>query len=830
MKPARLILAALLILATCSADDALPPELQRLMRPVAPYVLDGGASETILLPSDGSAVTFAQSQQAQTLVRFSKPGTYFLRVDVKAGTWSDWQSVAIHVVSAKDTGLAVSRFPAPPAPGIHPRIFLNPEDLPALRARLKNTVVGREQAKKLAVNSLLMRHGAKGYDPKSPLAKAMDGSPLVGNVGYFAKPSETYRKLVAGDLKALGDTIRDMDGDVARLGDQMAAEALWCLISEDEKDAKDVAAAITTWARIVTPTIKTEDDWQWNGGIHGLVTYPKQEMGRLFDKVGRENVGLCYDFIYNYMTSEQRDIVRAMIAKATAGRKGFGFEQRHYARVGNWITFHTTALMLLSLAIEGEPGCDPEIYRKGAEVFRDYYHYSVFADGESYESIGKGGAYPLIVVPMAKRGDWVAANPHLRNYFRQYLFRCLQPYGGHYIALSTLGDSDLSGRKVLDACIGKFLYPDDPVIELVYRNYVGEDYGGGFGTSELIPLTLWGQDFKTPAGQPWDWDKTQPLTYVGRDQGLVVTRSDWSKDALYLFFDCGSNIRDLGHYDPARNLFILSALGRNWIADTGKEELAEAHNVVLIDGQGASKCPGRLVHVQDRNDYTALCGDAKFAYDWKWSRGLKTKGDVDPTTVNDIRFEPLPERWMQTPLTHLYSFFSPYRLAREPYNPVRRAYRSALLRRGAHPYVVIADEIQKDDQARRYEFLLRLPDDLEKQVKVTGNDITLTDPGTDRRLLVRFITPGAIEVTPRRVLLRKDMNKSKPVLSIAVQAVKPEYRVLFYPYRAGTPLPKTVWDTQRGELALDFGDQRDTCHFMVNSPGYPTLTVQTTQP
>jgi hypothetical protein len=865
MKPSPALLTAL-FLALNSVSPAqskeitpLPPGLERLMPPSTPYTLDAGASKTLLLPaegpaqttvnlsvraaeagktepmtfawsvsapSDASSVSFADSKKAQTRVQFKKSGSYFLRVDVKAREWTAWESVVIHVVSPRETGLAVSRFSAPPKPGVHPRIFFNPEELPALRERLKNTVIGREQAKKLAANSALLRQGMKGYDPKSPASKSLDGSPLVDNFGYFARSSVPYQKLVAGDPKALGDTIANMSGDISRLAEQMAGEALWCLITEDEKGAKDVAAAITTWAKIVSPTLKPEDDWQWDGQSFGQIKYGKQEMGRIFDKVGHDNLGLCYDFIYNYMTAEQRDTVRSFIATATAGRIGYGFDQPHYVRVGNWITFHTAALMILSLAIEGEKGYDPEIYRQGAEVFNDYYHYSVLEDGESFESIGKGGAAPLIVAPMAKRGNWVAANPHLRNYFRRYLPYCTEPYGEHFIALSSLGDSDLTGGKLIDVCLAKTLYPDDPMIELAYRNFAVKGYAGGFSMEGLLPLTLWGQDFKIPYGQNWEWDKTQPLTYVGRDQGLVVTRSDWSKDALYLFFDCGSNIRDMGHYDPARNLFILSALGRNWIADTGKEELAEAHNVVLIDGKGSSKGPGKLVDVQDTRDFTALCGDAKFAYDWLWERGSRTKGEVEPITVNDIRFEPQPERWMQTPLTYLYSFFSPFRLARLPYNPVQRAYRTALLRRGEHPYTLIADDIQKDDQTHRYEFILRLPDDLEKQVKVDGNDIILSDPGTDRRLLVRFLTPSAIEVTPRRVLLRADLKKEKPLLSVAANAVQPDFRVLFYPHHEGNPLPKSEWKPASRELILDVGSQHDVCLFSPGASGPPSITLR----
>jgi hypothetical protein len=40
-------------------------------------------------------------------------------------------------------GLAKDRFKAPPKPLTHPRIFFNPEDVPALRSGLKETTLGR---------------------------------------------------------------------------------------------------------------------------------------------------------------------------------------------------------------------------------------------------------------------------------------------------------------------------------------------------------------------------------------------------------------------------------------------------------------------------------------------------------------------------------------------------------------------------------------------------------------------------------------------------------------------------------------------------------------
>ena len=480
-------------------------------------------------PSDESAVHFTQGDAAKTGVTFTKAGSYFLRADVQAGTFKDWASVVIHVFDPKETGLAMQRFlPAPP-PGVHPRIFFNPEELPGMRVRLESTVFGREISKRLQINSDLLRHGQEGFNPKGPLGKLLDGSPSIVNVGFFAKGQSRYAKLINGDLTALGGDIPLMGGDIYQLAQSMAAEAFWCLIKEDHEGAKNVAAALTTWAKIITPTINPQDDWQWNGNS-GNHAYGTQQMGRIFDKVGRDQLGLCYDFVYNDMTDEQRQIVRKMISTATTGKNGYGMDQPHYARNGNWVTFHDTALMLTSLAIEGEEGYDPEIYKKGAEVFADFYQYSIFPDGESWESLGKGGASPLILMAMAKRGDWIIGNPHLYNYFTKYLPNCFEPYGYHYIALSTRGDSDLSGlAMVLDPVVAKYAYPNNAAIELIYRNALGESYGGALRSGPSSGACHVGtRTFKLRPGKRGNGINLSPLLT------WAVIRGSWLLDPIGL--------------------------------------------------------------------------------------------------------------------------------------------------------------------------------------------------------------------------------------------------------------------------------------------------------
>jgi len=151
---------------------AAPAEIRRLLPAPSRFDLDAGASQILPISASGMAVcevsvsvrphtedetaslsyqwsvsqkpegakvTIAQSRAASAKVSFSKPGAYFLRVDVSAEGWSDWQSVAVQVFDPVQTGFAMDRFKRPPEAGIHPRVFFNPEEVPALRDKLKNT-------------------------------------------------------------------------------------------------------------------------------------------------------------------------------------------------------------------------------------------------------------------------------------------------------------------------------------------------------------------------------------------------------------------------------------------------------------------------------------------------------------------------------------------------------------------------------------------------------------------------------------------------------------------------------------------------------------------
>jgi len=130
---------------------------------------------------------------------------------------------------------------------------------------------------------------------------------------------------------------------------------------------------------------------------------------------------------------------------------------------------------------------------------------------------------------------------------------------------------------------------------------------------------------------------------------------------------------------------------------------------------------------------------------------------------------------------------------RRPYNKVKKAFRSAILVRGAAPYVIIADDVVKDAAARRYVWHMQVASDVEIDTQ-NKSDIVLKDPKDDRRLLVRVLHPAKTDSKLESYAAGKSRGGKTIMgrrLLISCRAVDPRFRILLFPHRKGTGLPTT---------------------------------------
>jgi hypothetical protein len=244
-------------------------------------------------------------------------------------------------------------------------------------------------------------------------------------------------------------------------------------------------------------------------------------------------------------------------------------------------------------------------------------------------------------------------------------------------------------------------------------------------------------------------------------------------------------------------------------------------------------------------------------------------------SVNDFSFLKRTDAYLNRPLATLPSWIKPKGcidpMVRQPNFPVVRALRTAGLVRGAHPYAVVVDDIQKDDQPHDYTWYMTLeydvqiakiahPSDHEMDLILTGSDPTQAHaaglatsrpdivpfaldpsaaiPAGQPMLLVRFLhfnntDPDHIQTEAKTPTILEDPPPPNPKshylqrvrrLAVPVRAVSPDFKVLLYAYRQGDPLPVTTW-TGPASVTVAWPDQKDQVDFTAAPSGKTDVTI-----
>ena len=296
---------------------------------------------------------------------------------------------------------------------------------------------------------------------------------------------------------------------------------------------------------------------------------------------------------------------------------------------------------------------------------------------------------------------------------------------------------------------------------------------------------------------------------------------------MVLNFDI--NVQAIGggsHFHSNSTMFTVSALGRKWAIDRGFH-IAETkdNSLVLIDGRGQGFFPvgGKTAEYREEGNLTVIAGDASEPYHWM----TNSKNGIGVPYLAGFTWEPDTEQdivkkyaevarmdkehpW-KDPVAGLdYTY-------RASYNPVEKAFRTAALRRGkAHSYVLIVDDIKKNERSHRYDWLMQTPDDLEiKSNRDGGVILGSADPNDRRRLLVQMIGKSEEDKWKLENYEIKRSPETGDVSSFGMgkrliyisQAIEPEFKVLLYPYREGAALPRT--SLNQSLLKFSWPDQKD---------------------
>jgi hypothetical protein len=200
---------------------------------------------------------------------------------------------------------------------------------------------------------------------------------------------------------------------------------------------------------------------------------------------------------------------------------------------------------------------------------------------------------------------------------------------------------------------------------------------------------------------------------------------------------------------------------------------------------------------------------------------------------------------------------------RAPWYPVQKAFRTVTLARGQHPYVLVVDDIRKDDAEHLYEWHMNMPPDI-ATVSINGADILLGDSTTRRgeaQLKNAFQgTTGLVPAKGDRLLLVRTLEAAVPDLPtlqpipmvasieykktddthqftgrsmgmgtqvvIGSRSVEPRFVILLYPHRQGDDLPVTTWNDDQTRLTVAFTGQTDTYDISTTPDGRRVFTLE----
>ena len=690
-------------------------------------------------------------------------------------------------VTYDDFGFAQERLTKVPPPGVHPRILISPEELPDLRRRVTDTEMGRVLLKNLR-------------------ARVTDAIKQPGEWG-----TRFYDALAAGDLANAKKLLAEKNGKPPQIGhyqpfiEAFALEALDALISKDETRGKKVGAALAIYTTIAEPAIDSAlaqplGDDVWRVKINGPTTGDWSSDQGARDLVGYHILGYTYDFAFNFMTDAQRAQVRRVISKVTRGELWMGARLPHHFRNWNWCAVGLSQ-PLLALAIEGEDGYDPRVFKMGVDIARDYFSYGISENGFSTEAVGYTQfglvwANPFVVAA-ARRGENQLTQNHHRAMIDWYL-HSMEPLALSLGQTSTNadweqiqralpqswtshGDGGDEGPAIWTMAMWKYFYPRDPKIDLLWRVVVNKNRGAPFtGPFHLIEPLLFANDAPISL-KPDEAEKLNlPLALFDPKRSSLIAHSGWNTNSAVLQFECRTDSVGSSHEHADRGAFTFSALGRQWAKDNFRSVETRHHNSILIDGlgQGFWPGPGKWLGLDDKGWALVAACDVKDCYDWWWPKEIKTE---DPKNFERFKFS----RW-QSNLTDAEQFQKdfagqilekdsrssvvehwqgfeahdprmwdedtwPVRLTN---NPVQRAFRTVAFVREPHPYLLVVDDIQKDSQERLYEWLMQMGMNT-AVARMAGNDIILCDASVpldencvpqprkgDRELLVRVLDYG----------------------------------------------------------------------------------------
>lgn len=812
----------------------------------------------------GTAVTSAKQSSSTVL---PEPESQYSADTILSGEMPNRKESPQVPFSFDTNGFAADRLYHVPASGVHPRILFAPEDLPRLRDQLKNTEAGKQ------ILSAIRAQVASGIDSAGSEENQLFHALLNSDQANVERLHPQKSHVAPGSNY----------GKKGGFDTDLELRCFLALLDDDKQRGQENAHALGSYARHLQPRIDAinaadhSGKW-WNG------------TREIFGK----QVAFAYDFSQPFMTSDDQKSVRHLIASASSGHYTLGMDLPHHWRNWNFIGM-ALHFPLLALAIEGEEGSDPRIYKRGVELLRDYLTYAVSPDGCGKEGVGyhtAGMAHAsILMLAAANRGDNLFTYSHYRD-MANWLLWCMQPFGG---AWNGSGDLAVFPPSISFVMPMKFFYPKIPKVDYLYQNQPivhSGDFSKAFASfpSELC-LTCPVDADRTEGGKLLDYhggrDLGFPDSLFDKLRGFLFAKTSWDPMATDMHFEARQDTTFASHDHAARGDFTFSSMGRAWAVNGFRETETKHHSCITIDDRGQGYFPTPAKWLGEFQNALATFGvvDLKYCWDWFWVKSVFVEPPerLQREHLEDylVPQERLLKRFSlkdfeKDPSASVVAYYKGYQagdprmwgedewVVRAPHYPVRKAFRTAGLVRGAHPYGLIMDDIRKDDAEHLYDWQMVVPTEVDL-VDMKGSDIILGDVWSPREetspgfspyrerglpkpgqgtplLLVRILQanqPDIPTLTPAARLETGEWVKTDDThqfagrsfgiakrLVIPSRSIQPDFKVLLIPFRAGEKPPETNWNEDRSIATLIWPDQHDEIRFKATTKGLTSVSIK----
>lgn len=473
-------------------------------------------------------------------------------------------------------------FKAPPAPYEHPRLYFNHEELREIRGRLHYTESGRKILEQL-------QRAVQGYERAASIPH------------YFT---------LTGDTDA-GVTY-DYDAKHSQLHVNLA---FYALIKADSDLAKTVIDAAVHMAEGQLRFIEVNRKDDTPTTINSFLNFQ--------NALGRNALAQVYDYLYIWMTDDQRDLLRSVLAAATHQADApLMWTIPQGMLTSNFVPWWTANMLTNVTAIEDEDGYDPIVAQEAQLAMTKFYLNGIFKDGSPREGLGKNALGAQALILLAKRGVHAIAYENVYNYVTKFHLHTIHPSGKFFIADDLWGGSrTISPGTKAETAVLKYAYPDDPVVDYVYRCAVrGEEY-----TAENLETvhTYSSGIVNCILGLDWSGDRdvhvhqqealnSEPTSRLFNYTNIAMDRTGWDTNAGYIYFNARVHG---GHPMPSRGTFVFHSLGRDWsIYPSGRSGHSDLHSVVMIDGHSTSGKFARMMAYDSDNERSIFAADLRTVY------------------------------------------------------------------------------------------------------------------------------------------------------------------------------------------------------------------------